>query len=160
MVLPHCRFIEVALCVRGSAFFCMTCWEMKALLCLCSNTLTEGDRDDDRCQQTTCDNVPHPLTQTNSCQARSDIPPNKTGSTRLLNIKLPYLCTELICLSCDDEIYNGMFSGQRELLLLFIEICCVTQLTTKHTHSPALFCLMEHRPCIKHLLTADRFSDP
>lgn len=31
---------------------------MKGLLCLSSNRLTEGDQDDDRCQQTTLYNCP------------------------------------------------------------------------------------------------------
>lgn len=61
--------------------------EMTGLLCLSSNRLTEGDRDDDRCQQTT----PHPLTQTNSWQTWSNIPPSKTGCARFCTPKEAFI---------------------------------------------------------------------
>lgn len=52
---------KVTLCVRCPAFFlayvCVTL-AMKGLLCVSSNRLTEGDQDDDRCQQTTLCNCP------------------------------------------------------------------------------------------------------
>lgn len=75
----HCGSLWKWLSVRGSAFFYMTCWKMKGLLCLSSNRPTEWGRDDERCQQTVLYHVPHPLTNKQltdviQCTTRQDSP--------------------------------------------------------------------------------------